>query len=147
MNGDGLKDLGEPGLAGWTIYLDLNGDGQRVTGGNLEPDDYDIGALLNNVVPGVILTAVGGSSTEVYAGLPSGGFASTGTVAFTGNGPFGWGDNNRLRVDFASPNNFVSIDAISDDSLDVGMLEAYDANDNLLETFTTGNLGAAQRKR
>src|SRR5690606_32559501 len=28
LDGDGLRDAGEPGLAGWTIYLDLNHNGQ-----------------------------------------------------------------------------------------------------------------------
>ncbi len=27
LDGDGIRDAGEPGLPGWTIYLDLNGDG------------------------------------------------------------------------------------------------------------------------
>ncbi|HUG68333.1 MAG TPA: Ig-like domain-containing protein [Pirellulaceae bacterium] len=27
LNGNGIRDLTEPGLAGWTIYADLNGDG------------------------------------------------------------------------------------------------------------------------
>ena len=28
LNGNGVRDPGEPGLAGWTIYLDTNGNGQ-----------------------------------------------------------------------------------------------------------------------
>src|SRR5262249_49737283 len=28
LNGDGFKQAGEPGLEGWTIYLDTNQDGQ-----------------------------------------------------------------------------------------------------------------------
>jgi subtilisin-like proprotein convertase family protein len=28
LNGDGIKDPGEPGLAGWTIYIDENGNGE-----------------------------------------------------------------------------------------------------------------------
>ncbi|MDA1050594.1 MAG: FG-GAP-like repeat-containing protein [Planctomycetota bacterium] len=32
LNGDGVKDDGEPGLAGWTIYLDLDSDGIKDVG-------------------------------------------------------------------------------------------------------------------
>ena len=142
LDSDGVRDQGEPGLEGWTIYLDQNGDGQRLTNVSLEPDNYDAGTLLNNIAPGVTLSAVGSSSSDVYAGFPLGGYASTGDLAFTRNGPFGWGTSIRLRVDFATPVEFVSIDAISDDALDVGTLAAYDANNNLLETYTTGNLAA-----
>src|SRR5262249_12843336 len=28
LNGDGVRDPGEPGLSGWTVYLDRNGDGR-----------------------------------------------------------------------------------------------------------------------
>jgi Tol biopolymer transport system component len=28
LDGDGVRDAGEPGLAGWTVYLDQDGDGQ-----------------------------------------------------------------------------------------------------------------------
>ena len=142
LNNNGVEDSGEPGLQGWTIYLDADGDGQRVTAGNVEPDAYDVGTLINNINPAVTLSAVGGSSSDVYTGIPSGGYASTGTTAFTRNGPFGWGSGVRLRADFATPVNFVSIDAISDDALDVGLLEAYDADGNLLASYTTGNLAA-----
>src|SRR4029078_2835220 len=36
LDGDGVKDAGEPGLAGWTInaYVDANGNGTRDTGEN-----------------------------------------------------------------------------------------------------------------
>ena len=32
FNADGLKDAGEPGQSGWTIYLDADGNGQLDTG-------------------------------------------------------------------------------------------------------------------
>lgn len=32
LDGDGIKDAGEPGLAGWTIYLDLDGSGDLSVG-------------------------------------------------------------------------------------------------------------------
>ncbi len=41
VNGDGTRDLGEPGLAGWEIqaYADLNGDG------DLDQNEFDAGAV------------------------------------------------------------------------------------------------------
>ena len=45
LNGDGVKDPGEPGLQGWKIYLDENHNGQLdQMDDNLEPDDYGPGA-------------------------------------------------------------------------------------------------------
>ena len=32
FNADGLKDAGEPGQSGWTVYLDADGNGQLDTG-------------------------------------------------------------------------------------------------------------------
>jgi hypothetical protein len=142
LNGNGGQDPDEPGLEGWTIFLDLNGDGQHVTTNGVDPDDHELGMLLNTIQSGITLTAVGSAINEVYAGTPSGGYASTGSLAFTRNGPFGWGGSIRLRADFATGVHTVSIDAISDDALDVGVLEAYDAANNLLATYTTAGLAA-----
>lgn len=142
VDGDGFKDVGELGLEGWTIYLDINNDGQRVTNFSVEPDDYDAGTLLNTIQPGITLTALGAATNEVYAGVPNGGYTSGGSLAFTRNGPFGWGGSIRLRADFATLVSSLSIDAISDDALDVGVLEAYDVNNNLLATYTTAGLAA-----
>jgi hypothetical protein len=142
LDGNGSQDVGEPGLEGWTIFLDLNGDGQRVTSMSVEPDNYDLGMMLNTIQPGITLSAIGTAVNEVYAGTPSGGYASTGALAFTRNGPFGWGGTIRLRADFAASVHTVSLDAISDDALDVGVLEAYDASGNLLATYTTAGLAA-----
>ena len=38
MNGNGVKDPGEPGLSGWTVYLDANANGQ-LDPGELTPDN------------------------------------------------------------------------------------------------------------
>ncbi|MFL5780534.1 MAG: SdrD B-like domain-containing protein, partial [Thermoleophilaceae bacterium] len=32
LNGDGVRDAGEPGLAGWTVYVDYDNDGTRDAG-------------------------------------------------------------------------------------------------------------------
>jgi subtilisin-like proprotein convertase family protein/uncharacterized protein (DUF2141 family) len=140
-NRNEIKDPSEQGLAGWTIYLDQNFDSQMVTSGGVDPDSYDAGALLNDYFTGVTFTALGGSSPDVYAGPPQGGFASTGSLAFTRNGPYGWSGSQRLRIDFDSPKNSVSIDAIADDFNDYGILEAYDQFGNFITSYLTGGLG------
>jgi hypothetical protein len=51
LNHDGVKDGNEPGLGGWTIYVDINGNGQFDPG---EPsDDTDLTGFyqINNIVP------------------------------------------------------------------------------------------------
>src|SRR5262249_34002549 len=49
---DGIRDAGEAGLQGATVYLDLNGNGMRDVGGAVEPDDFAAGVNLDNAVPG-----------------------------------------------------------------------------------------------
>jgi|GEM_PF-6979704 len=39
LDGDGSRDVGEPGLAGWTIYLDLNANGQFDFGNEFHVSD------------------------------------------------------------------------------------------------------------
>jgi hypothetical protein len=60
LNGDGVRDPGEPGLAGWTIYLDLHHDGmlhdddpQTVTDvvGNYDFTNLDPGTYTVREVP------------------------------------------------------------------------------------------------
>jgi subtilisin-like proprotein convertase family protein len=47
VDGDGVNESGEPGLAGWTVFLDDNNDGQRST--NLERTvDSDLASAINN---------------------------------------------------------------------------------------------------
>jgi predicted outer membrane repeat protein len=140
VNANGVKDVGEPGLAGWTIYLDKNGNGifDSITG-VVEPDSFSIGTVLNNLTPGVSLSVSGFSGASVTA---SNGFgaASTGSQVL-GNSVNGqWYTEVRLRADFALPTDFVSIDAVSDDSFDLGRLEAYDASNNLIASYDTSAL-------
>ncbi len=117
LNDNGVKDPDEPGLPGWTIYIDENRNGQHdVLNGLVEPDDYAAGTVLNTIKPGVTLTTTAGGN--VFAGHPFGGFASTGVRVFTPTSMFGGWSSTGLRVNFASPTDFVSIDAVSDDSLD-----------------------------
>jgi len=134
LNGDGIKDPDEPGLAGWTIYIDENRNGVRdVTDGNLEPDDYALGTVLDNIVPGITVSSTYGGA--VSAGSPIYG-TSTGSLAFVDS--YGVWTYNRLRVDFALPANYVSIDAIGAYSYgNYGTIYAYDAQNNYLGGYTT----------
>ena len=57
----------------------------------------------------------------------------------------GWSAGSaELRADFATPVDVVSIDAGSDDSSDVSILEAYDAGSNLLASVTSAGLVSGQ---
>jgi hypothetical protein len=60
-------------------------------------------------------------------------------VSSTGNSSFGGWDYT-FRADFTSPTSSVSIDAIADDSFDLGRLQAFDAAGNLLATYDTAPL-------
>lgn len=106
-----------------------------------EPDDYNDGDVLDNVIPGVTLSNPVGGTTVNAATATFG--APTGTLVFSpapGNAS-GWSDDaDELRADFANPTSFVSIDVGSDDASDVGFLRAYDASDNLLEEVISGSV-------
>ncbi|NQU76041.1 MAG: hypothetical protein HQ546_07005, partial [Planctomycetes bacterium] len=57
LDADGIRDVGEPGLAGWTIYIDSNANGLFDPG---EPstvtDGADGGYIFNNLRPGRYIT-------------------------------------------------------------------------------------------
>jgi hypothetical protein len=50
LDGDGIWDTGEPGLPGWTIFLDQNNNGVLDVGTALEPDNYADETVLNTVL-------------------------------------------------------------------------------------------------
>jgi hypothetical protein len=140
-DGDGFRDPGEGGLAGWTIYLDENEDGQLNQGLLIEPDDYALGTVLNTVKAEATLSVAEFAGVNVIAAA-SGGFSSTGTLVFGSDVFPQWFEGHSLRVDFAAPTDTVSIDAISDDDLDRGTLSAYDSAGTLLGTYNTADLAA-----
>ena len=87
INGDGIRDASEPGLAGVYIYLDLDGDGRPDVGEPASITKADGSYVLNPPVagtytirevvdPGYVQTfPVGGFHTVTYNGsLPLGGF-------------------------------------------------------------------------
>ena len=111
----------------------------------VDPDAFSDGTDISNSFAGTTLTQLGGSTASVFA--LANGFASTGANVFgtaRPTFPEEWGDgfNNGMRADFTLPTNFVSIDIIGNDSSgDIGRLLAFDTSDQLLDTYTTANIG------
>jgi len=141
---------GEPGLPGWIVYLDENGNDRLDIGRAVEPDDYAEGTVLNTVFPLVTLTAVGSDVTTDEVTAMTNPFASTGTMGFAndmfggGSGPWSEG-GAELQVDFATGVDTVSIDFVSDSSReDIGQLKAYDRSGNPLDTYTTASLESGE---
>ena len=142
-------------LAGcFSITGAANADMVRV-----EPDDFAPLTVLTNAFPGVTLTVEGHPAIPVLArdGTLLGGPTAGDNIAPTGQLVFGhtliggtipqedfriiWTTINPapiLRADFAVPADFVSIDARANDD-DTFELQAFDASDNLLDSFNTGS--------
>jgi protocatechuate 3,4-dioxygenase beta subunit len=154
VNGNGVRDPGEPGLAGWTVYNDVNHNGiLDQTTSTFEPDNYANNQVLNHAFPGVTLTFLGDSTSSVVA-LPTPAGSAGGARVFgetTGgfyspefyNDPGGGGSSWWLRIDFASPVSSVSIDAIGTSRFSRqarGLLRVYNAAGQLLGSATTPDL-------
>ncbi|MCA8997222.1 MAG: S8 family serine peptidase, partial [Planctomycetaceae bacterium] len=145
-NENGVQDGMEPGLPGWTVYLDLNNNDALDTGGAIEPDNFSNGTILTTIAPGVTLSAVGTASSDPVVRALNSSPTSTGARGFGTNGDgVIWTDlSRRLRIDFADPVSQVSIDYISDDSLDIGRLQVFDSQGNILGESITGDLTSGQ---
>lgn len=147
-NRDGTFGPGESGLADWTVRL-VDANGQPVSlRTTVDPDSFAANAVLSLAVPQMTFTALGAEVTDSSVVAGSGG-GSTGSRAFqffrVGLGQNGdWSSERRMKVAFASPVSFVSLDAIGASANSYGRLEAYDANNNLLARFTTGKLTGGQ---
>ncbi|MBW3597526.1 MAG: hypothetical protein KY475_09660 [Planctomycetes bacterium] len=152
-DGDGVRDLGEPSLAGWTVEvrgpagqaLDLQ---QRV-----EPDNYADEADILDVHPDVRLTATGTSVASNIASVRTQTGASTGGKVFAHQpfpgGPSGWstewiGTQRQFMMDFTEPVTTVSIDVVATSDGDMGRLELYDENFQLIDRITTQPLAAGE---
>ncbi len=57
LNGNGVQDAGEPGLAGWTIYLDQNNNRQLDLGENFTTTDQDGKYSFTDLAPGTYTVA------------------------------------------------------------------------------------------
>jgi hypothetical protein len=57
LDGDGVKEEGEPGLAGWTIFIDANENGQFDDGEQFTTTDPNGDYELNGLAPGAYVIA------------------------------------------------------------------------------------------
>ncbi len=143
LDGDGLRDAGEPPLAGTTVYLDLNNNGVRDESHVLEPDSYVAGTALNTVNPGVTLAVLDQTNAllpfAVTSTYDSFQFAPTGRLVFAHAGVQFFGDTRRLRMTFADQVDRLALDFAGGNAVtaEFGRLEAYDAAGNLLATYVT----------
>jgi protocatechuate 3,4-dioxygenase beta subunit len=152
ISGQVVNDTGGQGLAGWTVYDDVNNNGvfDQATS-TFEPDNYNNNQVLNTAFPGVTLSFLGNSTNSVVA-LPTPPGSAGGARVFgetTGgfyspefyNDPSGstwW-----LRINFANPVSAMSIDAIGTTRFSGqarGLLRIYSSANVLLGTATTANL-------
>jgi hypothetical protein len=150
VNADGIHEPEEANLPGWNVFLDRNGDGQ-FDGGIIEAGDFAPGTVLNTVHPKATLLTINGANSNVIAQNST--LSSTGARVFgNANSSSGlWGNGStatgspRLRINFATPQASVSIDAISDGAARKGRLEIYDANNNLLGVYITATLSFSRQ--
>jgi hypothetical protein len=116
-----------------------------------DPDDYASGQVLNRAFPGVTLSFLGNSTNSVVA-LPTPPGSAGGARVFgsTTGGSFSpefYNDSTSggwwLRINFANPVSFVSIDAIGTNRYSGqarGLLRIYNAANQLLGSVLTADL-------
>ncbi|QDU75013.1 hypothetical protein Pan97_20330 [Bremerella volcania] len=148
QNDDGIFNAGEQGLAGWTVeVVDLAGNPQ-VTQTIIEPDDYSHGEIFYDPIGGVTLTAEGSEIAPGFADVAArnSSLASTGSRGFYnysgGSWSNVWSEKRQLKIAFDNPVSRVAIDAFAEVDGDVGILELYDSQDNLLGRYTTSPMAA-----
>ncbi|MFL2869336.1 MAG: dockerin type I domain-containing protein [Pirellulaceae bacterium] len=152
LDKDGQRDFGEPGLSEIPVQL-VDGSGQLAELHiNVEPDNYQDNNVINSLVPGVTVSAIGNGvmDNEVFSRVR--GQSSTGSRVFAveSTSTFSviteWDTKTRmLKAEFDTPVSMVSMDAIGDDDGDYGRLEAYDVNGNLLGRYTTHGLTSGEQ--
>ncbi|MBP85811.1 MAG: hypothetical protein CMJ64_03700 [Planctomycetaceae bacterium] len=149
---DGGFETGESGLAGRMVRLVDAGSQPITLASHLNPDDHSQNTAVSNVVAGATLTAIGGAvaDAEVFVRSVNGNNVFSACTFQQGNSSCGiysneWTSNSRqLRIDFASPVTTISIDAQSNAASEYGRLDVYDANDNLLDRYTTAALAEGE---
>jgi hypothetical protein len=146
---DGEFDNSEAGWAGWTVQLVDAGGTPLAMQSTLEPDNYAELVSIGTALSGVTVQSIGWNANGSVVSMA--GDSSTGLRGFGA-----YSQSNRrytnvfssdailLRIDFATPTSFVSLDAIGTTGVDYGRLEAFDANGNLIERYTTSPLDISQ---
>ncbi|MFN3153338.1 dockerin type I domain-containing protein [Bremerella sp.] len=143
QNGDGIFNAGEQGLAGWMVeVVDMAGNPEE-TQTIIEPDDYSHGEVFYDPIGGVTLVADGSEIQPGFADVAArnSSLSSTGSRGFYnysgGSWSNVWSEKRQLRISFNSPVSRVAIDATAEIDGDVGILELYDSQNNLLGRYTT----------
>lgn len=155
VDDNGQFDHGERPISDWTVRLVDDADQPLNLVEHVEPDDHVHNARLEDVQPGIRLRAlVYGAFQDVVA--------ANSVTSSTGNRVFGyyqtpwstspeidWDRNSQFRADFDSPVSFIQLDAIVVSATGAARMEAYDADGNLLQRFTTQalNYGFAETMR
>ncbi len=151
QDANGQWDLDERGVPGWSVHLvDANG-APIETAEYLEPDEYADEEVVNTVLNGVTLTAVGNDVKDGRVGAVSSAVASTGDkvlglvrYATADDWVTEWtSDSRTLRIDFDLPTTYVSVDAMSAGGDAYARLEIYDTSGQLIERTTSGLLGGS----
>ena len=112
IDGDGVKDTGEPGLQGWTIYLDSNTNGQLDNGEISTTTDANGNYQFTNLRPGVYTVAEvqqpgwkqtfpGTNITTTNADIP---------LAIPSLDMISPGDSNGIQLNFSAANYIVKED-------------------------------------
>ena len=142
LNGNGSRDAGEPGLSGWTIYLDSNANGAldgaepsvltgadgSYTFSNLVPGKYLVGEVMQ---PGWEQTAPGAATFPIRR------------VSVTSTGAEGAGISDRPAV--SADGRFVAFESTSiltPGDTTVSDIFVFDRVTNTLEKISKGTNGA-----
>lgn len=149
VNRDGSYTAGESPLAGWTVSIVTPEGNPAPAEVVIDPDNYNHQTQLNQIVDGVTLSAFGSgiASTWDFVMARDSQFSSTGVRSFhnydsTNNWNHLWSLNRRLRIDLDEAVGRIAIDAIGVNSNSRGRLEAFDAEGNLLGTYSTGAMNS-----
>ena len=147
VNGNGVVDVGEPGQAEVTTYLDLNGNDRLDTVGKIvEPDNFAANAPIDGAAAGVTLRVAGTDNGPLVPSpvisSSTDPFNSTGQRVFGYDGVHFFNSSFRLRMDFASPVSAVAIDFIGQREFArlAGVLQAYNAEGVLLAEDVSSGL-------
>lgn len=148
VNSDGIFNAGEQGLAGWTVEVVDQAGTPQATQTIIEPDDFDQGEVFYDPIGGVTLTAVGSEIALSFEDISvrNSSLASTGIRGFfnysDGSWSNVWSEKRQLKMIFDTPVSRVAIDAIAEVDGDIGILELYDSENNLLGRYTTSPMDA-----
>ena len=101
LNADGLKNAGESGQSGWTVYLDADGNGQLGTGETSTTTAADGSYSFDGLAAGTYTVAEvqqpGWQQTSPVGSVPSIERVSVAADGTQGNGDSNWSHDQRRR--------------------------------------------------